>query len=107
MSDRKEVNIVEFNLIYIKKICKLHYVDKLFTFGSINTDKFNSKSDIDLLIKFASIDLYDYFENYMSLKNKLEKKFNRKVDLIEEQTLKNPYLINSININKKLIWTSE
>lgn len=101
------MNIIEKDIKYIKTICKLHHVDKLFTFGSINTDNFNARSDIDLLIKFASINLYDYFDNYIGLKNKLENKFNRKIDLLEEQTLKNPYLIESINENKKLIWTAE
>ena len=101
------MNLIEADLKYIKQICKLHNVEKLFTFGSINTDEFNSKSDIDLLIKFAPINLYDYFDNYIELKTKLENKFNRKIDLIEEQTLKNPYLIESINNNKKLIWTAE
>jgi predicted nucleotidyltransferase len=40
----------------------------------------------------------------MSLKEKLEQLFGRKVDLVEEQTLKNPILIQSINSNKSLIY---
>ncbi len=101
------MNIIEKDIKYIIKICKHHNVNKLFTFGSINTNNFNSESDIDLLIKFGDVDLYNYSDNYMGFKNKLENKFNRKIDLVEEQTLRNPYLIDSINKNKKLIWTAE
>lgn len=45
-----------------------------------------------------------YFENYMNLKENLKKLFGRKVDLLEEQTLKNPILIKSINKSKELIY---
>ena len=33
-----------------------------------------------------------------------QKIFKRDIDLVEEQTLKNPILINSINKNKELIY---
>jgi predicted nucleotidyltransferase len=40
----------------------------------------------------------------MDLKVNLEKLLGRKIDLLEEQTLKNPILINSINKSKALIY---
>jgi len=40
----------------------------------------------------------------MELKENLESLFGRKVDLLEEQTLKNPILIRSINESKELIY---
>ena len=45
-----------------------------------------------------------YFDNYMDFKERLEKLFGREVDLVEEQTLRNPILINSINKSKELIY---
>jgi hypothetical protein len=50
------------------------------------------------------MDLAKYFQNYMELKENLESLFGRKVDLLEEQTLKNPILIKSINKSKELIY---
>jgi len=85
-------------------LCDTYHVDKLFVFGSVLTDKFSSTSDIDLLVKFKPIDLTLYFDNYFHLKEQLKDLFNREIDLIEEQTLKNPVLINSINRNKALIY---
>ena len=88
----------------LNTVCKKHNVDKLYLFGSATNSKFTEKSDIDFLVRFKNIELETYFENYMAFKNTLKKIFNREIDLVEEQTLKNPILINSINRNKELIY---
>lgn len=88
----------------IAKLCEIHKVEKLYLFGSATNDSFNSESDIDFLVKFKAFELKDYFINYLDLKHQLMKLFNREVDLVEEQTLKNPFLIKSINKNKALIY---
>ena len=64
------------------------------------TDLFSKDSDIDLLVKFGDVNLFDYFDNYMDFKESLENLFNRNVDLVEIQTLKNPILKRSIDYNK-------
>jgi hypothetical protein len=76
----------------------------MYLFGSALNSKFKKESDIDLLVKFKPFDLTNYFDNYLHLKQTLEELLGREVDLIEEQTLKNPVLINSINKNKKLLY---
>lgn len=88
----------------IALLCESHRVEKLYLFGSATNDSFNENSDIDFLVKFKPFDLKDYFINYLDLKEQLKKTFNREIDLVEEQTLKNPYLIKSINKNKALIY---
>ncbi|MBP7508169.1 MAG: nucleotidyltransferase domain-containing protein, partial [Prolixibacteraceae bacterium] len=40
----------------IRSLCKTHNVQSLFVFGSACTDKFNDKSDIDLLISFKPME---------------------------------------------------
>lgn len=98
------MGIVDRNMEDLKKLCATHNVEKMYLFGSALNSNFNKKSDIDLLVKFKSIELSRYFDNYMDFKNNLEKLFGRKVDLVEEQTLRNPILINSINKSKELIY---
>ncbi len=88
----------------IQILCKQHNVSSLYLFGSATQKNFNEDSDVDFLVKFKSINLINYFSNYMSFKNKLNKLLNRNIDLLEEQTLKNPILIKSINKNKELIY---
>ncbi|MFO7844463.1 MAG: nucleotidyltransferase domain-containing protein [Bacteroidales bacterium] len=86
------------------RICKKYKVDELYVFGSILTQSFNKQSDIDFLVKFGDVDLYDYFDNYIDFKESLEDLFKRIVDILEVQTLKNPILKRSIDRNKVKIY---
>lgn len=88
----------------ITKLCKTHKVETLYLFGSANTNHFSENSDVDFLVKFKTFDLKLYFQNYMSFKESLKKILNREIDLVEEQSLKNPVLIRSIEKNKQLIY---
>ena len=98
------MNIVEQNLSSISELCKLHNVKNMYLFGSALTEKFSPNSDVDLLVNFKKIDLFQYFDNYVEFKEKLEYLLKRPVDLLEEQTIRNPVLRRSIDRNKKLIY---
>ena len=95
---------MEQDLAKLKNLCVDYHVDKMYLFGSALNSSFTAQSDIDFLVRFKQMDLSKYFENYMELKANLESLFGRKVDLLEEQTLKNPILIKSINESKELIY---
>lgn len=88
----------------LNALCEKHMVKELFAFGSIISGPLKKTNDLDFLVEFEDIDLYDYFDNYMDLKESLEELFDIKVDLLEIQTLKNPILKRSIDRNKKLIY---
>ena len=88
----------------ITALCKKYKVSQLFVFGSVLTNRFNEKSDIDLVVNFDKDKVEDYFENYFDFKYALEEIFGRKVDLLEEQTIKNPYLKENIDTTKMLIY---
>ncbi len=82
----------------------MHHVEKLYLFGSMLSGKIKDTNDIDLLVRFSNMDLYYYFDNYINLKNSLERLFKKPVDLLEEQAIRNPVLKSSIDKNKKLIY---
>ena len=46
----------------------------------------------------------DYFDNYFDFKYALEELFNRSVDLVEDQTIKNIYLRQNVDASKQLIY---
>ena len=98
------MGIIDRNIEDLKRLCTMYNVEKMYLFGSVLNSNFNNESDIDFLVKFKSIELSKYFDNYMDFKENLEKLFGRKVDIVEEQTLRNPILINSINKSKELIY---
>lgn len=88
----------------ITQLCSEYNVEKMYLFGSVLTSKFNKESDVDFLVKFKAFDLKLYFINYLNLKEKLEKLLGRNVDLVEEQTIDNPFLKKSIDRSKKVIY---
>ena len=98
------MDLIDRNIDKINDLCLKHRVGKLFVFGSVITNRFKGDSDIDLIVDFKEVDLYDYADNYFDLKFSLENLFNREVDLLEDKAIKNPYLRQSIDSSKQLIY---
>lgn len=88
----------------IRTLCSQNKVKRLFVFGSVLTDQFNESSDVDLLVDIAKSDPFDYAESYFDLKFKLQELLKRPIDLLEEKSLNNTYLIENINQTKKLLY---
>lgn len=99
-----DIDIIDKNLDNIMALCNKHKVNKLFVFGSVLTDDFNKSSDIDLVVDFSDVDIYDYADNYFDLKASLEKLLKRQIDLLEDKAINNPYLRDSIDSSKQLIY---
>ena len=78
---------------------------KFYLFGSVLTSRFDEKnSDIDVLVETADLLPEEKGELLLSLWENLEELFNRKVDLLTENSLRNPYLTHEIEQTKKLIY---
>ena len=88
----------------IKTLCLKYKVNKLYAFGSVCRDDFNTNSDVDFIVNFTEVPIYDYADYFFNLKEELEKVLSRKVDLITEKSLENPYFINVVNKTKTLIY---
>lgn len=80
---------------------------RLYIFGSSVTKKFRKSSDIDLIVGFKKVNKQNYADNYFEFKYALEKVLKRKVDLLEENAIRNPYLKESINSNKQLVYAEK
>ena len=98
------MNLIDKNINAIKELCDKHKVKELYIFGSLLTNKFHELSDVDLLIQFGKVDLMDYFDNYMDLKEELEALLNRPIDLVENQAIKNPIFRKIVDREKKLVY---
>jgi len=91
----------------IAMLCKKYRVATMYLFGSAATDTLNENSDIDFLISFRSdVSLEEYADNYFELLFELEDIFGRKIDLVTEKTLTNPYFIRSVEQTKQLIYAA-
>ena len=77
----------------IIEACKKHHVNTLYTFGSVNTDRFSEDSDIDFLVSFKreEIPLEEFADVYFDFQFFLEDTLQREIDLVTERSIKNPY----------------
>ncbi|MHB1179396.1 MAG: nucleotidyltransferase family protein [Daejeonella sp.] len=98
------MNPIERYTSIISKLCESHKVKSLYAFGSVLTDKFNTESDIDLIVDFEPLDVLEYADNYFDLKFALRDALKRPIDLLEDKAIKNPYFRNTINQQRKLIY---
>ena len=97
-------NQINRNPDFFKKICESENISQLFAFGSVIRDDFNENSDIDLLIKIDEQDPLTRGEKLLAAWSKLEEFFKRRVDLLTENSIKNPVLKDTIMKSKVLIY---
>ena len=88
----------------INSLCLQNKVKSLYVFGSVLTDRFNAKSDIDLVVDIDSNDPFDYADSYFNLKFALQDLFRRPIDLLENKAIKNPYIRRNIDHSKSLVY---
>jgi predicted nucleotidyltransferase len=88
----------------VAEYCRQNRVKSLYVFGSVLTDRFNEKSDIDLVVDIDAFDPLVYADNYFNLKFALQDLLNRPVDLLEEKAIRNPFMRKRIDESKQLIY---
>jgi uncharacterized protein len=89
---------------HIERVCRDLRVRRLDIVGSATRNDFTIASDIDVVVNFEGDNRL--FERYFGLKERLEAIFGRTVDVIEERALRNPYLIKSIERDRKRVYGS-
>lgn len=100
------MKLIEENKEKLHALCVKYDIKTMYLFGSVVSGQFSDTSDIDILISFKEIPFDKYTDNYFILHEELEKLFNRKVDLITERSLSNPYFIQSIEKSKHLLYAA-
>ncbi len=89
----------------IQQLLRNHKVKNAFVFGSAVSEKFNDKSDLDIIVNLEDgLDPIEAGENLWSLTFQLEDLTHRKVDLLTERSLKNPIFIAEVNSTKHQIY---
>jgi len=95
-------DIVERNLPAIAQLCRRFGVRRLDLFGSAATGRFDHHcSDLDFLVEFEP---EAQGKSYFRLLEEFEKLFGRKVDLLTEPGLENPYLRRRIETERRTLF---
>ncbi len=102
------MKLIELNIDKIIALCQKYRVAKLWVFGSILTPRFNDSSDVDFSVDFDSDAIKqegrDWADTFFDFMHELEAVIGRKVDLVCDDSVKNPYFRKQLNSTKKLIY---
>jgi len=101
------VTLIKDNMGAILDACKKYRVKSFYLVGSATDEnRFNTESDVDFLYRFEDEGNpgMDYADNFFDLMFYLQDLLKRKVDLVSEQKMWNPYFIESINESKQMIY---
>ena len=85
-------------------LCKQCHVAYIYAFGSSIREDFREDSDVDVLVGVTPQDDLEAGGTLIDLWDGLEHFFGRPVDLLTENSLRNPYLRREIERTKKLIY---
>jgi len=89
--------LIREHLPQIVELCRRHRVRRLTLFGSALRDDFDpSRSDVDLALELEPRPPAEYGDAYFELLEELESLLGRRVDLVERQAIRNPYLLRAI-----------
>lgn len=86
----------------VEELCRRLRVRRLDLIGSAVRADFTPASDVDVLVDFDGDG--GLFDRYFILKERLEAIFGRPVDVIEERALRNPYLIKTVERDRRTIY---
>lgn len=86
------IDLIEQRRPQLIALCRRYGVSRLDLFGSALRDDFNAvTSDLDFLVDFEKFDGGGAADRYFGLLEGLEELFSRKVDLVSDRAIRNPY----------------
>lgn len=91
----------------IEHLCRKYSVTRLELFGSAADGTFDAlKSDLDFLVEFEPSTAMNAFHQFFGLQIALADLLHRKVDLVDATSMRNPYFVESVNKNRKLLYAA-
>lgn len=91
--------------LQLADFCRRWKVTELSFFGSVMREDFRPDSDVDVLVTFdpnADWSLFDL----VTMQDELASVLDRKVDLVEEAALRNPYRRSTILRSKHVLYAA-
>ena len=89
----------------IEDFCLKWKISEMALFGSVLSDQFHPDSDIDVLVSFMDDDGWGLFD-FVDMIDELQTIFGIKVDLVEKDSLRNPFRRQAILDNNEVIYAA-
>ena len=89
----------------IARLCEAHGVARLEVFGSAADGRFDpARSDFDFIVTFAAEAQPNLARRFVELAEGLEQLLGRRVDLITNQPIRNPYLRKAVDATRRELY---
>jgi len=89
--------VVKDKLKEMVDLCKTRGVRRFALFGSAATDSFDQdSSDLDLIVEFKPMSPVQHADNYFGLMEDLQQIFGAPVDLVEMESVRNPFFKQAV-----------
>ena len=99
------IDLIEQNRPAIADLCRKFKVQRLAVFGSAVSDRFDPvRSDVDFLYTLQAVPPGEYANNFFGLADALESLLGRRVDLVSEKSVRNPYFRESIEESRQPLY---
>lgn len=86
----------------IVRLCRAHGVERLEVFGSAADGRFDpARSDFDFIVTFSPEAERSISRHYFALADALEQLLGRRVDLLTNQPIRNPYLRRAVDASRR------
>jgi hypothetical protein len=101
------IDLIEKNRPALENLCRRYHVRTLELFGSAADGTFDPRrSDLDFLVEFTPAAAERIFHGFFDLKEELQALFGRKIDLVMPGAIRNKYLLQAINEQRKLLYAA-
>jgi predicted nucleotidyltransferase len=98
--------LIEERRAALAALCRRFGVKRLYLFGSAAGERFDAQhSDFDFLVAMHDRQpTGGYADRVLGLADALEQLFGRHVDLVTEESLRNPYLRSELEATRQLVY---
>lgn len=101
------VNVIEHHRADLAQICRRYGVKTLEVFGSAAEGTWDpERSDLDFLVEFLPVGEGRIAPDYFGLLHALEDLFHRKIDLVMDRAIRNPYFRQGVNQSRRTIYAA-
>lgn len=99
------IPLIEQHRADLSALCRRFNVRRLDIFGSATKETFSlERSDLDFIVTLEASSAGEYADNYFGLAHALEALFQRKVDLITEASIRNPFFHQTVEQTRKPLY---
>jgi uncharacterized protein len=98
------LDLIEGRRAQLRELCRHYRVRRLDIFGSAARGTFRSvDSDLDFIARFDGTRDPDYAERFCEFAESLEALFGRRVDLLTEPMIRNPYFQEDVEATRLVV----